>query len=134
MVAVILAQAAVGDPLVSPKTDSAWKHIRAATTTLCPGADADQATMAASQEIGDAAAYVHHIIRCGDQQKGMDQALLYTEAVSQIEGSILYMKPDADEAATWRHRAQALISKALPEAKTDPSLTALLQQLRDRLP
>jgi hypothetical protein len=127
-IAAVVAQAS----LVSPTTDRAWQEVRAAVTDLCPGADDERQAAAHSSEVGDYAAYVHHVIRCGEQQKDKDQALLFTD--SQIEGSILYSKPDADEAASWRRRAEGLIAKALLQAKLDQSLTALLKQLQDRLP
>ena len=119
---------------VAQATDPAWQEIRVAVTTLCPEADDEQKAAVDSEEIGDWAIYVHHVIRCGDQRGGLNQALLYTEAVAQIEGSVLYLKPDADEAASWRRRAQSLISRALPESKHDPSPATLLEKLQDRLP
>jgi hypothetical protein len=130
---IILAQTS-GSPVLSPETEPAWHEIRAAVTTLCAGADEDQQAAAESGELRDWTAYVHHVIRCGDERHGTQQALLYAEAVSQIEGSILYMKPDADEAAIWRRRAVTLVSQALGEAKADPSLVTVLIRLQDRLP
>ena len=100
----------------------------------CPGAQDKLSDAHLMHDVPTWSEYVHFLIRCGEKQNGLAQARIYGMAVSQILGSVLYLKPDADEAAAWRKTAKHLIATARPEAKADQELVDHFNIWLDDLP
>ena|ERR1700729_3846125 len=121
-------------PLPAPTNPPVFQRIDAAIYANCTGAQSSLAEAHLLRAVPTWSAYVHLLMRCGDKQKDLIQARIYGGAIAQIVGSILYLKPDADEAAAWRKTAKQLISKGLPEAKADPELVEHFDLWRDMLP
>lgn len=121
-------------PYVMPTNPPVFDRIEAAVVKYCPGAIEQRPKGLSDGTIENWSVYVHHVIRCGDAQKGIVRARLYGEAVDQIVASILYSHPDADAAKRWRDTAKTIGAKALPLAKADPDLVDHLNNWLDSLP
>jgi hypothetical protein len=138
VLAVLLAQDSSSDAV--PTEAPYFERIERALATYCADSADDRKAAQTAGEVDPQHAipfwstYVKHVLRCAEQQHGINQARLYAAAIDGILNSILYLKPDADEAAQWRKRAYALIAKALKEAHTDPELVTLIERWQDELP
>jgi hypothetical protein len=138
VLAVLLAQDSSPDS--APTEPPYFQQIDGALATYCADSADDLNAAHTAGEVDPQHAipfwsrYVKHVLRCAEQQHGINQARLYAAAIDGILNSILYLKPDADEAAQWRKRAYTLIAKALKEAQADPELVTLLERWQDELP